>query len=125
MQVSNFLSHVQLDLIDFRNLSCLCGNNHNWLLHVNDHYSKFLWLYPLSHKTGKEVLESVTQLFWQVGFATKLHTDNRKQFKNKKMTDFCQKHQIQQVHGAPRTPQTQGLVELNNTTLKENLANIL
>ena len=41
------------------------------------------------------------------------------------MQYFCQKHGIKQVHGAPRTPQTQGLVERNNRTVKENLSNIL
>lgn len=41
------------------------------------------------------------------------------------MKDFCAKHKIKQVHGAPRTPQTQGLVERNNRTVKENLLNIM
>lgn len=125
LQASNFLWHVELDLIDFRNLTCSCGKNHNWLLHVTDHFSKYSWLFPLSHKTADEVLEAVTQLFWQIGFPKTLHTDNGKEFKNKHMIDFCNEHQIELVHGAPRTPQTQGLVERNNRTLKENLANIL
>lgn len=99
--------------------------NHNWLLHATDHYSKFSWLFPLSHKTSEEVLEAVTQLFWQVGFPKRLHTDNGREFKNKNMIDFCNKHKIDLVHGAPRTLQTQGLVERNNRTVKENLANIL
>ena len=41
------------------------------------------------------------------------------------MTDFCNKHKIDLVHGAPRTPRTRGLVERNNRTIKENLVNIL
>ena len=39
IQVNNFLAHVQLDLIHFRNLNCSCGKNHNWLLYATDHYS--------------------------------------------------------------------------------------
>ena len=69
--------------------------------------------------------KSITQLFWQIGFPKKLHTDNGKEFKNENIKDFCQRHQIELVHGAPRTPQTQGLVERNNRTAKENLKNIL
>lgn len=99
--------------------------NHNCNCHATDHYSKFSWLFPLSHKTSEEVLEAVTQLFWEVGFPKRLHTDNGREFKNKNMIDFCNKHKIDLVHGAPRTPQTQGLVERNNRTVKENLANIL
>ena len=41
------------------------------------------------------------------------------------MIHFCNKHKIDLVHGAPRTPQTQGLVERNNRTVKGNLVNIL
>ena len=71
------------------------------------------------------MLEKLESLFWVFGFPQTLHTDNGKEFKNKKMQYFCQKHGIKQVHGAPRTPQTQGLVERNNRTVKENLSNIL
>ena len=125
IQANDFLSHIQFDLMDFRNLTCSCGKNHQWLLHVIDHYSKFSWLFPLISKTSEQVLQSITQLFWQIGFPKKLHTDNGKEFKNENMKDFCQRHQIELVHGAPRTPQTQGLVERNNRTAKENLTNIL
>ena len=41
------------------------------------------------------------------------------------MKEFCHKHQINPVYGAPRTPQTQGLVERNNIMAKEDLTNIL
>ena len=99
--------------------------NHNWLLHGTDHYSKFSRLFALSQKSSEEVLEAVTQLFWQVGFPKKLHTDNGREFKNKNMIDFCNKHKIDLVHGAPRTLQTQGLVERKSITVQENLANIL
>ena len=41
------------------------------------------------------------------------------------MTELCEKNNIKQVFGAPRTPTTQGLVERNNLTVKENITNIL
>ena len=41
------------------------------------------------------------------------------------MSDLCGKLNIKQVHGAPRRPSTQGLVERNNRTAKENILNIL
>ena len=40
------------------------------------------------------------------------------------MSEFC-KDKINQVYGAPRTPTTQGLVEPNNRTVKENMNNII
>jgi len=79
----------------------------------------------LHNKTAGEVLEKLEALFWVFGFPQTLHTDNRKEFKSKLIQEFCQKYGIKQVHGAARTPQTQGLVERNNRTAKENFTNIL
>ena len=41
------------------------------------------------------------------------------------MPEYCKAHKIKQVHGAPRAPTTQGLVEHNNRTVKENMKNII
>ena len=128
IHAETFLSHVhvQVDLIDFRNLKCSCDNrSHQWVLHITGHHTKYSWLYALHNKTAEEVLEKLEALYWVFGFPQTLHTDNGKEFKNKLMQEFCQKHGIKQVHGAPRTPQTQGLIERNNRTAKENLTNIL
>ena len=62
-----FLMHVEIDLTDFRNLPCSCSPSHNWVLHINDHYSKYSWLIPLMSKTceqnaGKECENSVSQI---------------------------------------------------------------
>ena len=59
------------------------------------------------------------------GFPHTLHSDNGKEFTGQKMKDFCETNFIKQVHGASRTPTTQGLVERGNRTFKENLSNIL
>ena len=125
IQANRYLCHVQLDLMDFRNLECSCGKKHKWILHITDHYSKFSWLCALVQKTAEEVLQSVEKLFWLFGFPTVLHTDNGGEFKNKEIRAFCESHNIKLVHGVPRTPQIQGLVERNNRTVKENLSNII
>ena len=122
---NKFLSHVQIDLIDMRRLPCSCSERHKWILHITDHHTKFSWLFPLISKQTEQVISCLNQLFWQWGFPKKLHSDNGKEFKNQKMSSFCQSNNIKQVHGAPRTPTTQGLVERNNKTIKENIRNIL
>lgn len=68
---------------------------------------------------------SNTKRFFMFGFPHTLHSDNGKEFTGQKMKDFCQTNFIKQVHGASRTPTTQGLVERGNRTFKENLSNIL
>jgi len=121
-----FLKHVEIDLIDFRKIACnTCTKPHQWVLHVIDHYSKYSWLYALHSKCTEEVIEALQQQFYLFGFPRVLHSDNGREFKNTKMADFCQMNSIKQVHGSPRTPTTQGLVERNNKTIKENMSNIL
>ena len=43
-----FLTHLQMDLMDLRNLPCTCSchRRHNWILHMIDHETKYSWLYP-------------------------------------------------------------------------------
>ena len=121
----SFLKHVEIDLTDFRNLPCSCTSSHKWVLHINDHYSKYSWLIPLKSKTCEEVVQALQNVFFMFGFPHTLQSDNGKEFTGKKMKDFCKTNSISQVHGAPRTPTTQGLVERGNRTFKENLSNIL
>ena len=90
-----------------------------------DHFSKYSWLLALKNKHTEEVAQALTNLFWMFDFPSILHSDNGKEFKSKTMSELCKKHMIRQVHGAPRTPSTQGLMERNNHTVKENILNIL
>jgi len=121
---NGFLKHVDIDLIDFRKLPCTCNATHKWVLHITDHSSKFTWLYLLHSKETEEVVKTLEKQFYLFGFPTILHSDNEREFKSKKMAEFCNVHKIKQAHGAPRTPTTQGLVEHNNHTVKENMKNI-
>ena len=66
------------------------------------------------NKQTEEVAVALTNLFWMIGFPSILHSDIGKEFKSKTISELCRKHKIKQVHGAPRTSATQGLVERNN-----------
>ena len=125
LMADGFLKHVEIDLINFRKLPCTCNATHKWVLHITDHSSKFTWLYPLHSKETEEVVEALEKQFCLFSFPTILQSDNGREFKSKKMAEFCKVHKIKQVHGAPRTPTTQGLVEHNNCTVKENMKNII
>jgi len=125
IQAYGFLCHVEIDLTDFRKLPCNCSNHHNWVLHVQDHFTKYSWILRLKHKETQEVASSLESLFWMFGFSTTLQSDNGKEFKSKVMTDFCAKHKIKQVFGAPRNTSTRALVERAHRTSKEHISNII
>ena len=89
IKANQFLGHVEMDLIDFRNLPCECHLRHLWVLHVVDHYTKFSWLFALKRKQTEEVAGALTNLFWMFGFPSVLHSDNGKEFKSKTMSELC------------------------------------
>lgn len=117
IQASGFLCHVEIDLIDFRKLPCNCSKHHNWVLHVQDHFSKYSWLLPVKHKETQEVASSLESVCWMFRLPTTLHSDKGMEFKSKMMTDFCAKYKIKQVFGAPRNPSTQGGKKTTNNDI--------
>ena len=125
IKANHFLAHVQVDLIDFRNLPCECQSGHKWVLHIVDHFSKYSWLPALKNKQTEDVAQALTNLFWMFGFSSILHSDNGKEFESKTMSELYKKHKIRQVHGAPQTLSAKGLVERNNPTVRGNILNIL
>ena len=43
IQAIEFLTHLQMDLMDLTNLPCTCSCHckHNWILHMIDHFTKY------------------------------------------------------------------------------------
>ena len=50
------ISTLQIDLIDMRHLP---HDGNKWILHIVDHWSKFILAYPLPQKTAKEVANAL------------------------------------------------------------------
>ena len=74
---TGFLNHVQMDLIDFRNLPRACHPvSHKWVLHVVDHFTKYSWLHPLYSKETEQVIQALKEQFYLFGFPAILHSDN-------------------------------------------------
>ena len=68
------MNHVEIDLIDSRNLPCQCEDKtHMWLLHVSDHFTKYSWMIPLTEKQSAQVVAELEKLFYMFAFPKKLH----------------------------------------------------
>lgn len=61
---TQFNQRWQIDLIDFR--TCPDGE-FNWIMTVQDHFTKFIWLKPLRHKSGLEVARGLIEIFGEFG----------------------------------------------------------
>jgi len=93
----------------------LSGKNgkYKWILHVKDHFSKISVLYALKNKTAEAVAKKLELYFRHYGALQIVQCDNGREFKGAVyiLLRLCG---IAIVHGAARTPQTQGLVERAN-----------
>jgi hypothetical protein len=91
-----------------------------WILHIKDHFLKYTQLYPLKSKHVEPLIDTFT-LFITAFLPPKImQVDNRKEFKGTLLILLC-KYRIKVVNGAPRSPQTQGLVEQANGVVKRKI----
>lgn len=108
---------VQVDLIDMRHEP---SGQFKWILHIKDHFSKYTQLYPLKSKHAEPIAEAFAQFIAAFLPPKIIQADNGKEFKGALLI-LLRKYGIQIVNGAPRSPQTQGLVEQANGVVETKL----
>ena len=125
LQSPEFLSLIEIDLMDFQNTPCDCKNVHTWAMNIIDHHTKFVTVVPLQQKAADAVLKSLREYSYTYGFPKKIITDNGGEFQNKKLKIFCKDNGIELSHGAPRTPTTQGLTERSKLSWKQDMRSLI
>lgn len=111
---------VQVDLIDFQKVGAV---PFKYIAHMRDHFSKFSKLYMLPDKSGESVLRCFKLFCAEYGPPRVFQTDNGAEFTNKDLKTFLASFPACSLrHGRPHHPQTQGLVEQANGTVKRRLA---
>ncbi|KAI5152064.1 hypothetical protein ENBRE01_2541 [Enteropsectra breve] len=89
-----------------------------WILNIIYSYSKFLWSFKLKNKYAIVVVECLEQCFMDYGVPAAIQVDNGKEFANKELKALCERMSVTIIHGRPRHPQSQGMVECVNQTVK-------
>jgi len=98
------------------------GGNYYTLVIVDD-YSRFTWTFFLKHKN--EAFEQFKifgrKIQNKLGCSiVSIRTDHGREFDNEtQFGTFCDKHGVTHNFSAPRTPQSNGVVERKNRTLQE------
>jgi Integrase zinc binding domain len=108
---------VQIDLIDMRHEP---SGQFKWILHIKDHFSKYTQLYPLKSKHAQPIADAFAQFIAAFLPPKIMQADNGKEFKGALLI-LLRKYGIQIINGAPRSPQTQGLVEQANGVVETKL----
>ncbi|GJY37201.1 putative ribonuclease H-like domain-containing protein [Tanacetum coccineum] len=112
-------------------VACLKGKQHKascnlmnkkYCLVVTDDYSRFTWVFFLASKdeTSGILKNFITEIENLVDKKVKIiRCDNRTEFKNRVMNEFCKRKGIKREYSVARTPQQNGVAERRNRTLIE------
>ena len=90
-----------------------------YVLSIIDHFSKWLWSYPLQDKSGTSCLMCFKKYVYSFGFCKKLHTGNGREFKNSYFDKFCNDNNITHVFSKPYNPKSAGCIEASHKELKK------
>ncbi|GJV05168.1 putative ribonuclease H-like domain-containing protein [Tanacetum coccineum] len=93
-----------------------------YCLVVTDDYSRFTWVFFLAteDETSGILKSFITEIENLVDKKVKIiRCDNETEFKNKVMSEFCEKKGIKREFSVARTPQQNGIAERRNRTLIE------
>nr|GEV57943.1 hypothetical protein [Tanacetum cinerariifolium] len=118
--VTKPLYTLHMDLFGPTSVSSL---NHKWYcLVVNDDFSRFTWTFFL--KTKDETSDILRNFIIEIENLKELRVkiircDNRGEFRNKEMNDFCSRKGIKREFSNARTPQQNGVAKRRNRTLIE------
>lgn len=103
-------SKIQMDIWYLNDdISKACG--YKYVLDIIDVFSKWMFSYPLLHKSAEEILICLRKYIISFGRFNKLQTDNGLEFKNMIINNFCIENSIERLYSPPYQPQANGCVE--------------
>ncbi|KAG0436457.1 Retrovirus-related Pol polyprotein from transposon [Dictyocoela muelleri] len=103
----------------------MTNNDYKYILSVIDIYSRFGFARPLIKKEGKDVANSLKDIFYEHRPCKFLQSDNGTEFKNKYIKEICEQFNIEQIHGRTNHPKSQGIVRRFNQTITKFLSKLL
>ena len=87
-----------------------------------DYFSKYVHVFPMSNQTTETVADCLMKLVLEQGVPERLHSDQGKQFESAVFQELCKRLGIQKTRTTPYHPQSDGMVERFNRTLKDMVA---
>jgi hypothetical protein len=124
VQITHKYDRYVIDCVDLRRYSDH-NDGYSWILNIVNSFSKFVWSYKLKTKSADEVATALQHCFYNFGTPTSIQADNGKEFSNQTLNSLCRAMNIQMIHGRPRNPKAQGMVERVNQTIKRWLGKVL
>src|SRR5207253_2936897 len=113
-----FHARAQVDLVNMSNTPGGPNKEFNYILHYQDHFTKFSLLRVIKTKEASAVADVLQPLFELIGPPRILQSDNGKEFTAKVIRELCARMDISIINGRPYHPQSQGSVESANKHMK-------
>uniref|UniRef100_A0A8C5MKZ9 Gypsy retrotransposon integrase-like protein 1 n=1 Tax=Leptobrachium leishanense TaxID=445787 RepID=A0A8C5MKZ9_9ANUR len=110
---------VAVDLVG--PLAIASSSGKQFILTVVDYATRYSEAVALSSIRADKVADALIGIFCRVGFPREMLTDQRPQFMSNLMQSLCKKVNVQHFVASPYHPQTIGLCERFNGTLKQML----
>ncbi|KAI2645879.1 Retrovirus-related Pol polyprotein from transposon 17.6 [Labeo rohita] len=99
-----------------------CGHEH--ILVIVDYATRYPEAVPLRNATAKSIAQELFLLASRVGLPSEILTDQGTPFMSRLMADLCRLLRVKQLRTTVYHPQTDGLVERFNQTLKQMLRRV-
>lgn len=96
-------------------------SGNRYILVVSDYATRYPEAFPLRNIKTRQVGNALVQLFSRVGFPREIITDQGSNFTSRQMKQIYSMLHIHRIQTTPYHPQTDGLVERLNQTLKSML----
>ena len=112
---------MELMMFDLTSLKFEDQEGHRHIFVVKDHFTKYHWAFPLKTKQPGPIVEHLLQIFRNHGAPERFHSDNGGEFVAHVVNEAIAEMGSRYTHGRPRRPQTQGLIERSNQTIKTKL----
>uniref|UniRef100_A0A8C5PW96 Gypsy retrotransposon integrase-like protein 1 n=1 Tax=Leptobrachium leishanense TaxID=445787 RepID=A0A8C5PW96_9ANUR len=101
------------------------ARGHRYILVVLDYATRYPEAVPLRNPTSKAIARELFFMFLRTGLPREILTDQGTPFMSRVMADVCKLFQIKQLRTSVYHPQTDGLVERFNKTLKMMLKRVV
>ena len=106
---------LAIDLVDLQKFQV---KGFKYLLNGIDMSSRFIYSQALKNKTEAEVLQAFKKIYKKAQIKA-IRSDNGSEFINKKFKDFLTEKKIKQIFSEAGKPQSNGMIERSNATIKE------
>ena len=104
--------------MDLVNMEKFQVKGYKYLFNAIDMSSRFVYSVALKNKSDAEVLKGFKKIYNQ-SKPRAVRSDNGSEFINKKFTDYLEKNGIKQILAEAGKPQSNGMIERSNATIKE------